>query len=50
MIDEELGLFPIEIDIKLRMISSWARLLSVKTQNSNMYHIKFCITFSLMKI
>ena len=30
MIYGELGLFPIEIDIKLRMISYWARLLTGK--------------------
>jgi hypothetical protein len=28
MIYGELGLFPIEIDVKLRMISYWARLLT----------------------
>jgi hypothetical protein len=30
IIDGELGLFPIEIDVKLRMISYWARLLTGK--------------------
>jgi hypothetical protein len=30
MIYGELGLFPIEIDVKLRMISYWARLLTGK--------------------
>ena len=30
MIYGELGLFPIEIDVKLRMISYWAKLLTGK--------------------
>jgi hypothetical protein len=50
MIYGELGLFPIEIDVKLRMISYWARLLTGKKQNSHIYPIQFCITFILMKI
>jgi hypothetical protein len=50
MIYGELGLFSIEIDVKLRMISYWARLLTGKETNSNSYPIQFCITFLLMKI
>jgi hypothetical protein len=33
MIYGELGLFPIEIDVKLRMISYWEKLLTGKETN-----------------
>jgi hypothetical protein len=37
MIYGELGLFPIEIDVKLRMISYWARLLTGKKKKTHIY-------------
>ena len=45
-----LELFPIEIDVKLRMISYCARLLTGKETKFHIYPLKFCITFLMMKI
>jgi hypothetical protein len=43
MIYGELGLFPIEIDVKLRMISYWARLLTGKETKLSYSNIGFTI-------
>ena len=48
MIYEELWRLPIEIDIKIRMVSFWARLYRGKKQNSRTYHINL-YTRSLLK-
>jgi len=50
MIYGELGRFPIEIDIKIRMMSFWARLYWGKKQNSCTYHINFYTRFLLKKM
>jgi hypothetical protein len=43
MIYGELGLFPIEIDVKLRMISYWARLLTGK--ETKLSYLSYLIAF-----
>ena len=49
MIYGELGRFPIEIDIKIRMVSFWARLLLGKETKLS-YHINFYALFLLKKM
>jgi hypothetical protein len=41
----ELGLFPIEIDVKLRMISYWARLLTGK--ETKLSYLSYKILYNL---
>ena len=48
MIYGELGLFPIEIYIKLRMISYWARLLSGK--ETKLSYLSYAILHNLFTI
>ena len=50
MIYGELVRFPIEIDIKIKMVSFWARLLLGKKQNYRTYHIDFYTLFLLKKM
>jgi hypothetical protein len=38
MVDGELGRYPIDIDIKVRTISYWARLLSGKQAKQKCFH------------
>ena len=45
MIYGELGLFPIEIDVKLRMISYWARLLTGK--ETKLSYLSYKILYNL---
>ena len=45
MIYSELGLFPIETDIKLRAISYWARLLTVK--ETKLSYLSYNILYNL---
>ena len=44
-LDGELGLFPIEIDVKLRMISYWARLLTGK--ETKLSYLSYKILYNL---
>jgi hypothetical protein len=45
MIYGELGLFPIEINVKLRMISYWARLLTDK--ETKLSYLSYKILYNL---
>ena len=45
MIYGELGLFPIEIDVKLRMISYWARRLTGK--ETKLSYLSYKILYNL---
>jgi hypothetical protein len=47
MIYGELGLFPIEIDVKLRMISYWARLLTGKETKFSYLSFKIFIHYKI---
>ena len=52
MIYVELGRFPIEIDIKIRMVSFWVRLLLGKETKLSYfkYHVNFYTLFLLKKM
>jgi hypothetical protein len=47
MIYGELELFPIEIDVKLRMISYWARLLTVTKTKTKLSYLSYKILYNL---
>jgi hypothetical protein len=49
MIYGELGRYPMDIDIKVRIISYWARLLTGKQSNLSFYIYKCMYDFSLSK-